>query len=227
MKVAFEYVIKKIIDALIIKEPYPHILISGIFPDEFYSVLLEQIPKVSAYTPKTKYGKTMTLENFDILDEEKKKFWKEVYGFLRSAKFASILLKKFNISKNGVSDLFLHKDLENFEFRPHRDTHSKLVTYLFYLPEDSSLSQLGTHMLVPKKGVVIKKTTEHQDWELFETVKMSEYVPNSFFAFAPHENSFHAVKIDFPEDSVKKRDTIRGFVFNKDAEDYPEYLFGK
>jgi hypothetical protein len=227
MKAAFEYVIKKIIDALIIKEPYPHILISGIFPDEFYSVLLEQIPKVSAYTPKTKYGKTMTLENFDILDEEKKKFWKEVYGFLRSAKFASILLKKFNISKNGVSDLFLHKDLENFEFRPHRDTHSKLVTYLFYLPEDSSLSQLGTHMLVPKKGVVIKKTTEHQDWELFETVKMSEYVPNSFFAFAPHENSFHAVKIDFPEDSVKKRDTIRGFVFNKDAEDYPEYLFGK
>ena len=227
MKVAFEYVIKKIIDALIIKEPYPHILISGIFPDEFYSVLLEQIPKVSAYTPKTKYGKTMTLENFDILDEEKKKFWKEVYGFLRSDKFASILLKKFNISKNGVSDLFLHKDLENFEFRPHRDTHSKLVTYLFYLPEDSSLSQLGTHMLVPKKGVVIKKTTEHQDWELFETVKMSEYVPNSFFAFAPHENSFHAVKIDFPEDSVKKRDTIRGFVFNKDAEDYPEYLFGK
>ena len=227
MKVAFEYVIKKIIDALIIKEPYPHILISGIFPDEFYSVLLEQIPKVSAYTPKTKYGKTMTLENFDILDEEKKKFWKEVYDFLRSDKFASILLKKFNISKNGVSDLFLHKDLENFEFRPHRDTHSKLVTYLFYLPEDSSLSQLGTHMLVPKKGVVIKKTTEHQDWELFETVKMSEYVPNSFFAFAPHENSFHAVKIDFPEDSVKKRDTIRGFVFNKDAEDYPEYLFGK
>ena len=227
MKVAFEYVIKKIIDALIIKEPYPHILISEIFPDEFYSVLLEQIPKVSAYTPKTKYGKTMTLENFDILDEEKKKFWKEVYGFLRSDKFASILLKKFNISKNGVSDLFLHKDLENFEFRPHRDTHSKLVTYLFYLPEDSSLSQLGTHMLVPKKGVVIKKTTEHQDWELFETVKMSEYVPNSFFAFAPHENSFHAVKIDFPEDSVKKRDTIRGFVFNKDAEDYPEYLFGK
>ena len=227
MKAAFEYVIKKIIDAPIIKEPYPHILISRIFPDEFYSVLLEQIPNVSAYTAKTKYGKTMTLENFDGLDEEEKKFWKEVHDSLRSDEFASILLKKFNVSGKGVSDLFLHKDLENFEFRPHRDTHSKLVTYLFYLPKDSSLSQLGTHILVPKKGVVIKKTTKHQDWELFETVKMSEYVPNSFFAFAPHENSFHAVKIDFPEDSVKERNTIRGFVFNKDAEDYQEYLFGK
>ena len=229
MKEVFEYVIKKIVDAQIIQEPYPHILISGIFPDEFYSVLLEQIPNTSTYTSKPKYPgrKTMTLDNFDILDEEKKEFWKEIYGFLRSDKFTNILLEKFNISKKGISNLFLHKDLENFEFRPHRDTHSKLVTYLFYLPKDSSLSQLGTHMLIPKKGVVIENITKHQDWELFETVKMSEYVPNSFFAFAPHENSFHAVKIDFPEDSVKKRDTIRGFVFNKDAEDYPEYLFGK
>ena len=227
MKEAFEYVIKKIINSPIIKEPYPHILISGIFPDEFYSVLLEQIPNVSAYTAKTKYGKTMTLENFDGLDEQKKKFWKEVYGFLRSDKFASILLKKFNVSRNGVSDLFLHKDLDDFEVTPHRDIFSKLVTYLFYLPKDSSLSQLGTHMLIPKKGVTIEKTTKHQDWKLFETVKKSEYVPNSFFAFSPHENSFHAVKINFPEDSIKERDTIRGFVFNKDEKDYPEYLFGK
>ena len=163
----------------------------------------------------------------NILDEEKKEFWKEVYGFLKSDKFANILLQKFNISKNGVSGLFLHKDLENFEVKPHRDLFSKLVTYLFYLPEDSSLSQLGTHMLIPKKGVVIEKTTKHQDWELFETVKKSEYIPNSFFAFSPHENSFHAVKVNFPENAVKERDTIRGFVFDKDEKDYPEYLFGK
>ena len=112
MKAVFEYVVKKIIEEPIIKEPYPHLLISGIFPDEFYSALLEQIPNVSVYTAKSKYGKTMTLENFDGLDEEKKKFWKEMYGFLRSDKFASILLKKFNISKNGVSDLFLNKDFK-------------------------------------------------------------------------------------------------------------------
>ena len=67
MKAAFEHVIKKIIESPIIEEPYPHMLISGIFPDKFYSVLLEQIPNVSAYTAKTKYGKTMTLENFDGL----------------------------------------------------------------------------------------------------------------------------------------------------------------
>ena len=99
MKEVFEYVIKKIVDAQIIQEPYPHILISGIFPDEFYSVLLEQIPNTSTYTSKPKYPgrKTMTLDNFDILDEEKKEFWKEVYGFLKSDKFANILLQKLKM----------------------------------------------------------------------------------------------------------------------------------
>ena len=128
MKAAFEYVIKKIIESPIIEEPYPHMLISGIFPDEFYSVLLEQIPNTSTYTSKPKYPgrKTMTLDNFDILDEEKKEFWKEIYGFLRSDKFTNILLQKFNISKNGVSDLFLHKDLENFELKMNKKKEEKI-----------------------------------------------------------------------------------------------------
>ena len=39
----------------------------------------------------------MALDNFDILDEEKKEFWKEVYGFLKSDKFANILLQKLKM----------------------------------------------------------------------------------------------------------------------------------
>ena len=112
MKAAFEYVIKKIIESPIIEEPYPHMLISGIFPDEFYSILLEQIPNTSTYTSKPKYPgrKTMVLDNFDILDEEKKEFWKEVYGFLKSDKFANILFLS-TLSSLKTSTLFLLKIL--------------------------------------------------------------------------------------------------------------------
>ncbi len=232
MQSVFEYVIKKINDAPIIETPYKHIMISDIFPDEFYDTLLDHIPSTSTYTLKPKYGgkQTMTLNDFDILDDEKKLFWEQIYAFLRSGDFANILLKKFNVSKNGVSDLFLHKDLENFEIRPHCDVFSKLITYMFYLPKDSSLPQLGTQMLVPNDGYVKasgEDERKHQDWENFTTVKIAEYIPNSFFAFAPNENSFHAIKVNFPENSTKERDTIRGFVFDKDAKDYPEYLFGK
>ena len=84
MQSVFEYVIKKINDAPIIEFPYKHILVSGIFPDEFYDTLLDHIPSVSTYTSKPKYPgrQTMTLDDFDILDGEKKLFWQQIYAFL-------------------------------------------------------------------------------------------------------------------------------------------------
>ena len=80
MQSVFEYVIKKINDAPIIETPYKHIMISDIFPDEFYDTLLDHIPSTSTYTLKPKYGgkQTMTLNDFDILHGEKKLFWEQL-----------------------------------------------------------------------------------------------------------------------------------------------------
>lgn len=226
----FEDVIKKIKDAQIITDPYPHIMIENIFPAEFYDEILETLPSLDDYALKSKYPgrKTLTLDSLDNLNEKKKIFWEQMTNWLRSDEFAYTLLQKFSINKKGNSDFFLHKDLEDFEVIPHTDLRSKLVTYLFYLPKDASMPNLGTDILVPKKDADVSFTTEHQKWENFDIVKSSKYVPNSFFCFTPCENSFHAVKIKFPENCERKeRDTIRGFVFDKTVEDYPDYLFEK
>lgn len=226
----YEYMKYKILNTPINNYPYPHILIENIFPNEFYNTILHNIPKYDQYTPKPKYpGRhTLTLENFDLLDDEKKIFWKQVNSWLKSTDFANLLLNKFSVSKSGYSDFYLHKDQDDFEVKPHCDLRSKLVTYVFYLPKDSSLSQLGTEILVPKSGVVIPDTTKHQNWDQFNIVCTSRYIPNSFFAFTPCNNSYHAVKIKFPENVEKKeRDTMRGFVFDKNENDYPSYLFKK
>ena len=55
MKDPFEYVLEKISNAPIIEKPYPHILISKIFPDDFYDFLLKQIHNIETYTSKPKY----------------------------------------------------------------------------------------------------------------------------------------------------------------------------
>ena len=226
----YEFIKYKIMNAPIANYPYPHILIQNIFPDEFYEEILTNLPSIDEYTPKPKYPgrQTLTLENFDRLNKEKKDFWTKINQWLKSDDFSNLLLKKFSVNKKGVSDFYLHKDLENFEVTPHRDLRSKLVTYLFYLPRDDSLPNLGTNILVPKEGINIPDTTEHQKWELFNIVRSSKYIPNSFFAFTPCKNSYHAVKIKFPENLKRKeRDTIRGFVFDKESPDFPEYLFKK
>jgi len=225
---AYEHVKYKIMNAPILDYPYPHILIEKIFSDEFYQELLEKLPTINEYTLKPKYAgrKTMTLDTLEHLDDGKKNFWAQMEKWLRSSDFSNLLLEKFSIKKKGHSDFFLHKDLEDFEVTPHRDVKSKLVTYLFYLPKDDSLAQLGTQMLIPKKGKTIPDTTDHQDWNDFEIVKSLQYLPNSFFAFKPGKNSFHAVKIKFPENLDKKeRDSIRGFVFDKNEPDFPGYIF--
>lgn len=225
----YEYVKYKIVNAPIINYPYPHIIINNIFPENFYEELLNSIPTISEFTPKPKYPgrKTLTLDEIDRLTIEKKEFWQQMEKWFKSEDFSKTLLKKFGITKPGVSDYFLHKDLEDFEVTPHTDVHSKLVTYLFYLPKNEELSDLGTRILVPKNESSVG-TTKHQNWDDFNIVNSSKYIPNSFFAFTPCQNSFHAVKIKFPKNIKKKeRDTIRGFIFDKTEKDYPAYLFDK
>ena len=227
MELIYEYIKNRILDAHIFEEPYPHILIENVFPVDFYKKLLDNIPHIDDFTPKPKYpGKeTLTLENLEPLDDTKKDFWVTINNWLKSDDFANFLLNKFSIKKTGKSNFFLHKDLSNYEVTPHTDVKSKLVTYLFYLPKDDSLREMGTIMLIPKNGKIQHDRTQHQRWEDFDIVKQVEYLPNSFLAFTPNDNSYHAVKINFPENVRKERDTIRGFVFDMSADDYPAYLF--
>ena len=228
MESPFEHIKHKIMNAQIHQYPYPHISINEIFPPEFYEEILENIPETSLYTPKPKYPgrKTKTLDDLEKLEKSKQKFWNDIIQLLRSEEFANILLEKFSVSKKGHSDLFIHKDLDDYEVTPHRDIRSKLITYLFYLAENSNGKNLGTYLLVPNNGQEIEETTKHLPWDQFKIVKEIEYLPNTFFAFTPNKCSFHAVKAKFPKDAIKKeRDTIRGFVFDREEKDFPGYLF--
>jgi len=126
------------------------------------------------------------LDDLEKLEKSKQKFWNDIIQQLRSEEFANILLEKFSISKKGYSDLFIHKDLDDYEVKPHRDVRSKLVTYLFYLAENSNGKNLGTYLLVPNNGQEIEETTKHLSWDQFKIVKEVEYLPNTFFAFAPN-----------------------------------------
>ena len=158
MESPFEYVKYQIMNAQINNYPYPHIRIDEIFPPEFYEQLLENIPDTALYTPKPKYPgrQTKTLDDLDNLDNSKREFWSKIIQWLRSDEFAKILLEKFSISKKGYSDLFVHKDLNDYEVKPHRDVKSKLVTYLFYLAKEKGPKGLGTYILVPKNDKEIE-----------------------------------------------------------------------
>lgn len=225
---AFEILKRKISEAPILDYPFPHICIQNVLPDEFYRELLDNLPDVSEYRVNQRYpgrgpdGKVNTL----IFDSFTAEPWKSFAEGLYSDAFAQLMLEKFAVEKEGYSSFYLHKDLEGFEITPHTDISSKLITYLFYLPEDSSLREfLGTYLCVSKDRTLEKQSGTHHPWEMFEIAKKVEYVPNSFFSFAPHDRSFHAVRARLDGGrKMPERNTIRGFVFNKDKSGLPDYL---
>ena len=80
MEDPFKFAKQKIMNAPVIEYPYPHILIDEIFPKWFYDELIKNIPGIKEYTAKPKYPgrKTLTLDNFDNLEEEKRSFWEKM-----------------------------------------------------------------------------------------------------------------------------------------------------
>ena len=52
-----------------------------------------------------------------------------------------------------------------------------------------------------------------RSWDLFESTTVAPASPNTLLAFAPHERSYHAVRMDIPADHPRReRTAIRGFI---------------
>lgn len=170
-------------------------------------------------------------------------FLAELDAFFTSRVFASALLDKFSVGlwrllgdspiprikypffklTNLFSSVYgLHKDLSGYQISPHPDNRKKIVTWLFYLPEDDRCADLGmgTYLCVPKPGVTRRDLEQGRigshdwyDWRLFDIAREARMTANTFFCFAPNRDTYHAVRLDIPEDfPVQERDVFRGFV---------------
>ncbi len=82
----------------------------------------------------------------------------------------------------------LYRDAAGYRITPHADTPLKIVTMQFYLPKDESQHLLGT--------TLYQKRTKMQQalspWlGRYVPAKKFPFLPNSGYAFAVTENSWH------------------------------------
>ena len=177
----FKHILKRIEDSPIEHVPFPHLVIAEIFPADFYSDLLQALPKadqfVSAKYPGTGFGKAKSgegnssglvfpdISGVPLLGELKK--------FLRGDEFCRALLNKFSIAAgiprekyrhfaDGARDFTsvfdLQIDRRGYEILPHADVASKIVTFQFYLAQDDSLKEFGTLFCRTKNGQAARRT---------------------------------------------------------------------
>jgi hypothetical protein len=213
-----EYVLYQIANAPMREYPYAHIYVENVFPDDFYAALRANWPDPSALisladtgrVPKGAYPERFVLPftpaGIDKLTPDRRAFWTEFASWLHTERFLTAMIDKFELYvKQRFGDLFHHRysfevdalvvrDLTNYSIGPHTDAPHRLLSMLFYCPDDDTRKHLGTSIYVPRDPAFRCQGGPHYPHQQFQKVKTMEYKPNSLFAFIKNDHSFHGVE---------------------------------
>ncbi|MBI2254259.1 MAG: hypothetical protein HYU58_06555 [Proteobacteria bacterium] len=214
------HIIYNIANTRIRTYPFPHIYVPQVFPDGFYRELRRNLPDNDGYialadTMRVGTGYSRARLSLFPADLDKAKispaqrdFWRRVFDTLGDAEFASCVFDRFRPSieqrfqqgdnkRRGLKvwhETFLMRDLETYSLGPHTDSPTKLVSMLFYLPEDDSSSELGTSLYLPKDRGFISEGGPHLPFEDFDHVMTVPYAPNVVASFPKTQACFHGVE---------------------------------
>jgi hypothetical protein len=160
---------KLVQSARINSDPFPHIVVDGIFPEPYYEQILRNLPPQSSLSIPAKFG-MMKIEDsdpvFSELPSEGRQFWSTFDVIVKPAICRALLQRYLPYAGEKLSLIFgdsaegLARSLDPDEFRPlrgivqcriagarmgaHVDKATSLFTYLFYFAPDNSLRPFGT-----------------------------------------------------------------------------------
>lgn len=201
--------------------PSPHLYVEEVFEPSFYRRLLDNLPSDDSFSSISATGRTygayeqrhffkLTTENVINLPQPQIAFWREMGGWLLSDAFKRFAMSLFapyvkkrvdHIKQVNQTDavgtageVLVVRDRTRYAIGPHTDSPSKLMSFLFYLPRDDSLSHLGTSLYLPKDRSFLCEGGPHYKHDDFDLMHTMPYRPNTLFAFMKTDRSFHGVE---------------------------------
>ena len=193
--------------------PFPHIYVQDVFPSDFYIDLQHHLPPPDLLVPiqqargvrgyPQRFVFELSSEKLAAVPEPYRGFWAALAGWMVSGGFAQVVLDKF---RTVIEARFKHQQVEfgdeallvndhtHYSLGPHTDKQKKVVSVLFYLPRDNKLEKHGTSLYVPSTPGFTCKGGPHYPFDGFERVATMPFLPNTMFAFAKTDNSFHGVE---------------------------------
>jgi FkbM family methyltransferase len=219
-RAVLDHVMQRVAAATVIEDPFPYAVIDRIFPDDYYAEMLAHFPKPDSLRPIGETGRVakdnyrdrlvvlFTDEEFERMTGKQQRFWREFAGWMYSDLFLNLFVLKFHhaleprlcrILANGPllrarGDALLVNDQTNYAIGPHTDAPHRLVTFLFYLPKDESMKELGTSVYRAKDPNFVCWGGPHHPSKQFDLVRTVEFLPNRLLTFPKTERSFHGVE---------------------------------
>ena len=226
-----EHLIYQLANAPLRLYPFPHLYIESIFPPEYYAQLREHWPQASQLVSLESTGRVpqgwyaerfimpLTSEKVGELPEDgTREFWKgfgkKMLGsprFMYAAmdKFEPQLRQRFGAQLETLDfthEILIVRDHSNYRLGPHTDSPHKVLSFLFYCPDDDVYSHLGTSIYTPIDPTFRCPGGPHHPFKGFHKVKTMEYRANTLFAFVKTDNSFHGV---YP---IRDADVLRDLI---------------
>lgn len=175
--------------------PFPHFFVENVFPDGFYEELMQILVKKTDFHAEKfanrEFADEVGIPALDFMRE--KGFLLDMFNLFHvdaAARFGG------TTAKLGY-DLRLIRDSQSYKIGPHTDAPNKVLSLLFYLPDDETYRECGTSVFVPQSGGFGEDFTcnggPHYKFEGFREVWRAPFLPNSCFGFWKTNNSFHGV----------------------------------
>jgi len=216
------YVAERIAAAAVLHEPFPHCVIDSVFPPDFYESVIDFWPeeptwqtliesgRVNKYASPERMVVLMNGAGYARLDAERRGFWsRQVGAWLLGERFRLCVLQKFAAEldaggfgapfESTAADALIVSDRTSYAIGPHTDAVHRLVSLLFYLPEDMAFRRFGTALYEPLDPAFRCQGGPHHSFEQFRRVKTLDFVPNRLVAFPKSDRCFHGVeRVDLP-----------------------------
>ncbi len=221
--------------------PFPHFFIEGVFPEDYYTQLLNHLPGSGIYENlyevtdlkldhfRHRYQRDLNEGWTNALPEPLQSFWNSFNQWFLSPELAQAVLESFaeplrpriggQSSWPAVSvEAQFIRHRAGYFLGPHSDLYTKLVVLLLYLAPDGGNERLGTSLYRPKTEGFTCPDSKHYPFEDFIRIKTAPYKPNSLLAFVRSDISFHGLEPLTEQDVASEgRDVIQYVVHDKAA----------
>lgn len=208
----YDHIDKKIEEAKVELNPFPHILIEGVFTDELYKNMHRLWPKSQEFIGDNRSILPVTYGCLECtgLTTEQKIFWRMfgeviVNRYIKQKlilKLAPYICLKHRLGDFSSQDLTyltdftnlrqdcLVQDLGSYQISPHIDQLNIFAALLFYLPEDFDHQEFGTELL---SGQPCENPNEIYEGHEMLLVRKIPYKPNTLLCFLQTPSSWHRV----------------------------------
>lgn len=219
-RLVLNHVMERVARAETVESPFPYLVVDEVFPPDYYAEMIDQFPAPDSLRSINETGRVtgkgyperhvvlFTDDDFSRMSARQQAFWHGVAAWMYSEPFLGGFVQKFarhlepRLSRilaadqrlKARGDALLVNDRTHYAIGPHTDVPRRLVSFLFYLPRDASMRELGTSIYRAKSPDYVCWEGQHHGFEDFERVATIDFLPNRLLAFPKTERCFHGVE---------------------------------